>query len=222
MDEFEMKRRIYGYIKEICHYSQMQVFATSYYQKNYFQMQIDDSTTALISLYTDLWKAPEHHRRSNRYHYQENSIESYEQILQPGERIQQPEGQIYQPEEQVPEQEQQLPGQDQQLPELPSPETQPEPSNSGLEPLPEQEEQETRSFTVEELSYYDGTVGRPAYVAVNGIVYDVSSLVRWSGGQHFGMHAGRDLTGPFMGCHQGILDRLNKVPMVGVLVKGGE
>ncbi len=62
MDEFEMKRRIYSYIKEICHYSQMQVFATSYYQKNYFQMQIDDATTAMINLYTDLWKAPEHQR----------------------------------------------------------------------------------------------------------------------------------------------------------------
>ncbi len=28
-------------IREICHLSQMQVFATSYYQKNYFQRQID-------------------------------------------------------------------------------------------------------------------------------------------------------------------------------------
>jgi predicted heme/steroid binding protein len=200
----------------------MQVFATSYYQKNYFQMQIDDATTALISLYTDLWKAPDHHRRSNRYHYQENSIESYEHILQPGESIQQPDGQIHQFEEQVPEQEQQLPGQDQQLLEILPPETQPEQPDSGTETLPGQEAQETRSFTVDELSYYDGTVGRPVYVAVNGIVYDVSSLGRWSGGQHFGMRAGRDLTGAFMGCHQGIMDRLNKVPKVGVLIKGGE
>ncbi len=83
MDEFEMKRRIYGYIKEICHYSQMQVFATSYYQRNYFQMQIDDATTALISVYTDLWKAPEHRRRSHGSHYKENSIKSDEQIIQP-------------------------------------------------------------------------------------------------------------------------------------------
>ena len=187
MDEFEMKRRIYGYIKEICHYSQMQVFATSYYQKNYFQMQIDDATTALISLYTDLWKAPEHHRRSHGYHYKENDIESYEQILEPGERMEQP--------------------------EQPSPEA---------EPLPEQEEQEARSFTIEELSYFNGRNGIPAYVAVNGIVYDVSSFLRWAGGQHFGLQAGRDLTGAFMGCHQGIMERLNKVPKVGVLVKGGE
>lgn len=198
MDEFEMKRRIYGYIKEICHYSQMQVFATSYYQKNYFQMQIDDATTALISLYTDLWKEPDHHRRSHGYHYKVNNIESYEQILQPGERVEQP-------EQQSPDAE--------QLPEQQSPDT---------EQLPEQEEQEKRSYTIEELSYYDGKNGMPAYVAVNGIVYDVSSIARWSGGQHFGMHAGRDLTGAFMGCHQGIMDRLNKVPKVGVLVKGGE
>ena len=93
---------------------------------------------------------------------------------------------------------------------------------SEAEPLPEQGEQAPRSYTVEELSYYDGRNGKPAYVAVNGIVYDVSSLLRWSGGQHFGMQAGRDLTGAFMGCHQGIMDRLDKVPKVGVLVKGGE
>jgi predicted heme/steroid binding protein len=104
-------------------------------------------------------------------------------------------------------------------PEQPIPESEPLPEP---EPLPEQEEQETRSFTVEELSYYNGRNGIPAYVAVNGIVYDVSSLLRWSGGQHFGMQAGRDLTGAFMGCHQGIMERLNKVPKVGVLVKGGE
>ncbi len=33
---------------------------------------------------------------------------------------------------------------------------------------------EQREFTLEELAEYNGTGGRPAYVAVNGIVYDVS------------------------------------------------
>jgi hypothetical protein len=49
VDDFELKRIIYDYIKEICHYSQMQVFATSSYQKNYFQYQIDDATNGLIN-----------------------------------------------------------------------------------------------------------------------------------------------------------------------------
>lgn len=47
LDDFEMKRMIYSYIKEICHYSQMQVFATSYYQSNYFQLQIDEAAGEL-------------------------------------------------------------------------------------------------------------------------------------------------------------------------------
>ena len=170
MDEFEMKRRIYGYIKEICHYSQMQVFATSYYQKNYFQIQMDDATGALISLYMELWRVPEQQRRSQGYHYRDNRMERYEQ--QPPE----------------------------------------------IEQSPVQEE--PRSFNEEELAYYDGKDGRSAYVAVKGNVYDVSSLVRWADGQHFGMTAGRDLSEPFLSCHQGIMDRLNKVPQVGVFVKG--
>lgn len=38
------------YIKEICHYSQKQVFATSHQQKNYFQQQIDEAANSLYSL----------------------------------------------------------------------------------------------------------------------------------------------------------------------------
>lgn len=50
MDELELRKMIDSYINEICHYSQMQVFATSYYQKNYFQMQIDNTVSNLINL----------------------------------------------------------------------------------------------------------------------------------------------------------------------------
>lgn len=209
MDEYEMKRRIYGYVKEICHYSQMQVFATSYYQKNYFQMQIDDATSSLISLYMDLWKPPEHRRRSHSYRYQENNIESYEQILQPDIQVVQ-ETQMMPSSNGVLDMEEPLPQQGQQ-------ETAQEQHIPGSEPSLDQEQ---RSFTIEELAYYDGLNGKPAYVAVNGIVYDVSAVVRWAGGRHFGMQAGRDLSAQFMGCHRGIMDRLNKLPKVGILEKG--
>ena len=47
MEANEFKKVINNYIKEICHYSQMQVFATSFYQKNYFQVQIDDKIKEL-------------------------------------------------------------------------------------------------------------------------------------------------------------------------------
>ena len=202
MDEYEMKRRIYGYIKEICHYSQMQVFATSYYQKNYFQMQIDDSTGALISLYMDLCNSPQTQRRSRSYHYRTNDIESYEQILQPGEK------EMQEPIE--------------NLEQLPPEQNSGQPDTAREQPpeadFPSDEEQ--RTFTTEELADYNGSNGKPAYVAVDGIVYDVSSVIRWAGGRHFGLQAGRDLTSPFMGCHQGIMGRLDQLPKVGTLIKG--
>lgn len=44
------------------------------------------------------------------------------------------------------------------------------------------------------LGAFDGGDGRPARVAVEGEVYDVSALPRWRGGAHMKHAAGRDLT----------------------------
>ena len=49
-------------------------------------------------------------------------------------------------------------------------------------------------FTLEELAAYNGEDGKPAYVAVDGIVYDFTDLPRWSSGTHQGFEAGQDLT----------------------------
>jgi len=75
-----------------------------------------------------------------------------------------------------------------------------------------------REFTLEELAQYDGSGGRPAYVAVDGVVYDVSLDATWGGGTHFSLYAGRDLTAQFNGCHGGRLEVLRNLPQVGVLV----
>ncbi len=160
MDEFEMRSRINGYIKEISHYSQMQVFATSYYQKNYFQMQIDEAANSLINLFM-------------------------------GSNTTLPEKRALRRQEQAPEQEE----------------------------IPQTCQQETpvRRFTLEELAYYDGQEGRPAYVAVNGIVYDVSDVKLWENGRHFEQTAGQDQTVAFMGCHLAMPGVLQQLPQVGVL-----
>lgn len=73
-----------------------------------------------------------------------------------------------------------------------------------------------REFTIEELANFDGSMGRPAYVAINGIVYDVSLEKTWGGATHFGLIAGKDLTGAFQGCH-GNIEILRNLPKVGVL-----
>lgn len=50
-------------------------------------------------------------------------------------------------------------------------------------------------MTTRELAEYDGRDGRAAYVAVSGVIYDVSASPLWKDGDHEGAHqAGHDLT----------------------------
>jgi predicted heme/steroid binding protein len=78
---------------------------------------------------------------------------------------------------------------------------------------------QTREFTYEELANFNGTLGKPAYVAVNGIVYDVSNEASWGGASHFGLVAGKDVTSQFNNCH-GDEAILSKLPKVGVMKQG--
>jgi predicted heme/steroid binding protein len=52
-----------------------------------------------------------------------------------------------------------------------------------------------RQFTERELQQYDGFRGKPAYIAYEGVVYDVTTSSLWRGGMHKDLHfAGTDLT----------------------------
>jgi predicted heme/steroid binding protein len=72
-------------------------------------------------------------------------------------------------------------------------------------------------FTVEELEKYNGENGNPAYVAIEGVVYDVSKIPAWKTGKHFGLTAGQDLSDQFESCH-GVIDILANAPKVGMLM----
>jgi predicted heme/steroid binding protein len=74
-----------------------------------------------------------------------------------------------------------------------------------------------KQFTLEELKKYDGSNGKPAYVAIDGIVYDISLSSPWGGGTHFGLYAGTDLTKEFKACHAGKVKILEGLPKVGQL-----
>ncbi|PKM81897.1 MAG: cytochrome B5 [Firmicutes bacterium HGW-Firmicutes-14] len=76
-----------------------------------------------------------------------------------------------------------------------------------------------QTFTVEQLSKYDGKNGQPAYIAVNGLVYDVTNSAAWAAATHFGLSAGRDLTREFLNCHQEQQQILNSLPVIGRLVQ---
>lgn len=49
-------------------------------------------------------------------------------------------------------------------------------------------------LTLEELAKYNGKNGERAYVAVDGVIYDVTDSRAWKNGDHNGFEAGKDLT----------------------------
>jgi len=80
----------------------------------------------------------------------------------------------------------------------------------------EAEQPSEKIYTLSELAAFDGTNGKPAYTAVNGIVYDVSNSPSWGGGTHFGLYSGKDVSSAFKGCHSTDIV-LAKLPKVGIL-----
>lgn len=77
-----------------------------------------------------------------------------------------------------------------------------------------------RRFSEMELRAYHGERGQPAYIAYNGVVYDVSDAPNWRGGMHRNMHyAGLDLTRSLRKApHDASV--FQRVRRVGVLVDG--
>jgi hydroxylamine dehydrogenase len=74
----------------------------------------------------------------------------------------------------------------------------------GKEAKPTEPSHENDDITIEGLHHFDGTSGKPAYVAYEGKIYDVSSSAKWKDGRHFGKHsAGTDLTGTLGGAPHG-------------------
>ncbi len=74
-----------------------------------------------------------------------------------------------------------------------------------------------RTFTSEELSEYNGKDGNPAYVAVDGVVYDFTELELWVNGDHNGFEAGKDLTEEIKEISPHGLSVLDRATVVGTL-----
>lgn len=74
-------------------------------------------------------------------------------------------------------------------------------------------------LTLEELKQYDGKNGNPAYVAVDGVIYDLTNLAKWAGGEHNGYSAGNDLTDIIKNISPHGVKKLEGVPIVGKLVE---
>ena len=75
--------------------------------------------------------------------------------------------------------------------------------------------------TPEQLTENNGKNGTPAYVAVNGVVYNMTDVPAWAAATHFGMMAGQDLTEEFLACHANQAIILSKLQEVGRIDSGG-
>lgn len=78
----------------------------------------------------------------------------------------------------------------------------------------------TLALTLDQLKQYDGKNGNPAYIAVDGVLYDVSGVRQWKNGSHEGYSAGKDLTDAILGKSPHGTSVLDGVPVVGKLVAG--
>lgn len=90
-------------------------------------------------------------------------------------------------------------------------------------PEPSEQDESTASdekiFTLDELKQYNGKDGKPAYVAVDGIVYDVSASDKWENGDYNGFEAGNDLTDEIKNVSPHGVKMLDRVPVVGKLAE---
>lgn len=73
---------------------------------------------------------------------------------------------------------------------------------------------ELPSMTLEELAAFDGQDGNPAYIAIDGLVYDVTKVREWAGGMHAdAFTAGQDHTDALAGAPH-TATKLNLAPVV--------
>jgi predicted heme/steroid binding protein len=74
-----------------------------------------------------------------------------------------------------------------------------------------------KGMTISELAKFDGKDGNKAYVAVDSIIYDVSNVKPWKGGEHNGHKAGTDLSNEIKKAPHGYKP-IKKLPKVGKLI----
>jgi len=70
-------------------------------------------------------------------------------------------------------------------------------------------------LTIDELAAYNGTNGKPAYIAVDGIIYDVTNDPSWKNGTHKGVDVGTDLTTAIREQSRHGTSKLEGLPVVG-------
>jgi predicted heme/steroid binding protein len=97
------------------------------------------------------------------------------------------------------------------------------PSGTVVTGSPSSSDAQGKAFTLDELAAFNGQNGTAAYVAVDGVVYDVSNSSFWNGGTHsscnLGAMAGQDLSELIKQAPARMRSDLQRMPVVGSLAK---
>lgn len=91
--------------------------------------------------------------------------------------------------------------------------------DSDDDPVNDDDSMESKTFTLEQLAVFNGKDGNPAYIAVNGVVYDVSDVGAWPKGKHQGFEAGKDVTDQINEISPHGTGVLESLPVVGNLAE---
>ena len=73
-------------------------------------------------------------------------------------------------------------------------------------------------LTLEELDEYDGTDGNRAYVAINGIIYDITDSTYWNEEGENDFEAGKDVTGKLGNVTPQMVNNVKGIERIGILV----
>lgn len=76
---------------------------------------------------------------------------------------------------------------------------------------------EMLQLTEKELSLYNGENGMPAYIAVDGTIYDITDVPQLKDKNHLVVKAGADYSEVFKKCHNGDKNILSKLKVVGLI-----
>lgn len=81
------------------------------------------------------------------------------------------------------------------------------------------QEESSLELTLEELKEFNGKDGKEAYVAVDGVIYDVTNSSRWKNGEHNDFLADNDLSEEIKDIYPHGIKVLERMPVVGKIVE---
>ncbi len=85
--------------------------------------------------------------------------------------------------------------------------------------LEDESSEESLELTLDELAQFDGNDGNKAYIAVDGIIYDVTDHPQWTSGTHRGQfEAGKDYSEEIREIPRHGTSNLDQAEVVGILI----